>query len=55
SSAKYDISSGDFKITLPKETPGEFFEDLDLLSKLLARKSDLVPNSSVGASKGLIE
>ncbi|KAJ9073900.1 hypothetical protein DSO57_1011790 [Entomophthora muscae] len=55
SSAKYDLSTGEFKIVLPKETPGQFFEDLDLLSKLLARKSDSTPNASKGPGKSLIE
>lgn len=55
SSAKYDLSSGEFKIVLPKETPGQFFEDLDLLSKLLARKSETVATASKVPGKSLIE
>ena len=37
--ASYDISSGEMNIKIPKETPGEEFPDLDLLTKLLAPKS----------------
>ncbi|RGB43927.1 SHQ1 domain-containing protein [Rhizophagus diaphanus] len=37
--ASYDISSGEMNIKIPKETPGEEFSDLDLLTKLLAPKS----------------
>lgn len=40
SSAKYDPSSGYLTVTLTKEVPGEEFEDLDLLSKLLAPDSE---------------
>lgn len=36
--AKYDADCGVFKLILPKETPGEYFPDLDLLTKLLAPK-----------------
>ncbi|KAG6831306.1 hypothetical protein H0H92_011513 [Tricholoma furcatifolium] len=36
SSAKYDPSSGYLTITLTKENPGQVFDDLDLLAKLLA-------------------
>jgi hypothetical protein len=37
--ASYDISAGEMNIKIPKETPGEEFPDLDLLTKLLAPKS----------------
>jgi len=40
SSAQYDPSSGYLIVKLTKEVPGEQFEDLDLLSKLLAPRSD---------------
>ncbi|KAF8528229.1 SHQ1 protein-domain-containing protein [Hysterangium stoloniferum] len=40
SSARYDPSSGYLTVALTKEVPGEQFEDLDLLSKLLAPRSD---------------
>jgi protein SHQ1 len=36
--AKYDISSGELEIHLPKMTPGEVFTDLDMISKLLSTK-----------------
>ncbi|KAG6841663.1 hypothetical protein C0991_008301 [Blastosporella zonata] len=36
SSAKYDPSSGYLTVTLTKENPGQVFDDLDLLAKLLA-------------------
>lgn len=36
SSAHYDPSSGYLVVTLTKAVPGEYFEDLDLLAKLLA-------------------
>ncbi len=37
--ASYDITAGEMNIKIPKETPGEEFPDLDLLTKLLAPKS----------------
>ncbi|KAF8531649.1 SHQ1-domain-containing protein [Gautieria morchelliformis] len=40
SSALYDPSSGYLNVTLTKEVPGQEFEDLDLLSKLLTPRSD---------------
>ncbi|XP_071804641.1 protein SHQ1 homolog [Asterias amurensis] len=36
--AKYDVDSGSFEICLPKETPGEVFQGLDMLTKLLTPK-----------------
>lgn len=36
SSAQYDPSSGYLTVTLTKEVPGQTFDDLDLLAKLLA-------------------
>jgi len=40
SSAEYDPSNGYLTVQLTKEVSGEEFEDLDLLSKLLAPKPD---------------
>src|SRR6266542_4426120 len=37
--ASYDITAGEMNIKIPKETPGEEFPDLDLLTKLLAPKN----------------
>ncbi|CAG8753667.1 14827_t:CDS:2, partial [Acaulospora morrowiae] len=54
--ASYDVSIGEIVIDLPKETPGEDFSDLDLLTKLLApRKSKILDKpliEVVGESKG---
>lgn len=36
SSAQYDPGPGDLVVTLSKAIPGQVFDDLDLLSKLLA-------------------
>ncbi|KAJ3124311.1 Hsp90 cochaperone shq1 [Physocladia obscura] len=33
--ARYDVSRGEITVSLPKKEPGLFFEDLDLLAKLL--------------------
>jgi len=46
--AQYDISKGTIQVLLPKEQPGQEFEDLDLLGRLLARKQD--PNLPPGPS-----
>ncbi|KAG9293678.1 hypothetical protein G9A89_019015 [Geosiphon pyriformis] len=40
SKASYDIAKGDVIVKLPKETPGEQFPDLDLVTKLMARKGE---------------
>jgi protein SHQ1 len=40
STANYDIATGIFTIKVTKETPGEHFQDLDLLTKLLARRGE---------------
>ncbi len=32
------LHSGTFTVTVPKQTPGEMFEGLDMLTKLLAPK-----------------
>ncbi|KAF9361247.1 hypothetical protein BGX26_004766 [Mortierella sp. AD094] len=39
--ATYNVGAGELTVVLPKETPGEHFSDLDMLTKLLVRKSDL--------------
>ncbi|ORX55567.1 SHQ1-domain-containing protein [Hesseltinella vesiculosa] len=38
--AKYDPSSGEFTVRVSKENKGEHFADLDLLTKLLARRGE---------------
>ncbi|KAI8090011.1 SHQ1 protein-domain-containing protein [Halteromyces radiatus] len=52
SKASYDPSSGQFTVRVSKETKGEVFPDLDLLTKLLARKGE---TSRDGPKKPLIE
>lgn len=43
-SAQYDLASGFLTVTLTKAVPGQYFEDLDLLAKLLApRKTEQGP------------
>ncbi|KAI9253810.1 SHQ1 protein-domain-containing protein [Phascolomyces articulosus] len=54
SNAKYDLSSGKFHVRITKETKGEHFADLDLLSKLLARRGE-EPSESKKQKKPLIE
>ncbi|KAF9916691.1 hypothetical protein BX616_003115 [Lobosporangium transversale] len=39
--ATYNVGVGEMTVILPKETPGEHFPDLDMLTKLLVRQSDL--------------
>ncbi|KAH9934938.1 SHQ1-domain-containing protein [Fomitopsis serialis] len=47
-SASYDAGSGYLTVTLTKETPGQDFQDLDLLAKLLApRPSEQPPQQPV--------
>lgn len=53
STASYDIATGIFTIMITKETPGEHFEDLDLLTKLLARKGE--QTAQTAPKKPLIE
>lgn len=50
--AAYDAANGDITIKLPKETPGEHFADLEMLTKLLTRKHPIVDTK---AKKPLIE
>ncbi|KAH8556514.1 SHQ1 protein-domain-containing protein [Umbelopsis sp. PMI_123] len=54
STANYDISTGIFTIKVTKETPGEHFEDLDLLTKLLARRGEQ-KSGETATKKPLIE
>ena len=52
STAKYDPSSGYLTITLTKENKGQEFQDLDLLTKLLApRKTSVGPTIEVVSSQ----
>ncbi|KAG0364658.1 SHQ1 protein-domain-containing protein [Gamsiella multidivaricata] len=39
--ATYNVGAGELTVILPKESPGEHFPDLDMLTKLLVRKGDL--------------
>lgn len=43
--AEYDISTGVFTINVPKKTPGEHFPDLDMLTTLLAKKTEKLVKS----------
>jgi protein SHQ1 len=48
SKATYDMGKGELTVILAKETPGEYFPDLDMLTKLLVRKGDLSdPNKQI--------
>ncbi|KAJ8047208.1 Protein SHQ1-like [Holothuria leucospilota] len=47
--AEYDAEKGNFTIKLPKESPGEEFDGLDMLTKLMA------PSGQVTASEPTIE
>jgi len=48
SSANYDPSMGNLTVTLTKANKGQFFDDLDLLAKLLApRRSVQDPSPSI--------
>ncbi|CAG8506979.1 901_t:CDS:2 [Ambispora leptoticha] len=53
--ASYDISKGDINVKLGKENPGEYFPDLDLLTKLLARRENTRDQEKRQFSKTLIE
>jgi len=35
--ATYNIKTSEVNVRIPKETPGEFFEDLSLLTNLMAK------------------
>lgn len=43
STARYDPSSGDLTVTVSKQVPGQHFNDLDLLPKLLAPEGSSIP------------
>ncbi|XP_076105320.1 protein SHQ1 homolog [Mytilus galloprovincialis] len=43
--AKYDADNGSFTVTVPKETPGESFEGLDMITKLLTNKGQTTGQS----------
>ncbi|KAG0379894.1 hypothetical protein BGX24_011136 [Mortierella sp. AD032] len=45
--ATYNVGEGDLTVILPKETPGEDFPDLDMLTKLLVRKGDLSTDKQI--------
>jgi protein SHQ1 len=47
SSAQYDPGSGYLIVTLTKETKGEEFKDLDLLTKLLAPRSTQIQHRPI--------
>ncbi|ORZ09506.1 box H/ACA snoRNP assembly protein Shq1 [Absidia repens] len=55
SKASYDPSTGQFTVCVSKETKGEHFPDLDLLTKLLARKGETSRDASSTPKKPLIE
>ncbi|KAJ2832671.1 hypothetical protein FBU31_002036, partial [Coemansia sp. 'formosensis'] len=57
STASLDASTGQISVTLAKQTPGETFENLDLLSSLLAtkRQRDLGLSATDRQSRPLIE
>lgn len=56
SHANYDMATSTVKVRIPKETPGEFFKDLDMITKLLARKDDDISgNSNQNSTKPLIQ
>lgn len=46
----YDCEKGDFSLTFSKVSKGEYFENLDMITTLLAppkKKSTIVPNIEV--------
>ncbi|KAJ2487215.1 hypothetical protein IWW37_005337 [Coemansia sp. RSA 2050] len=54
STASLDASTGQISVTLAKQTPGEYFENLDLLSSLLATKRQRdhgLPNTTAADRK----
>ncbi|MEO0357190.1 MAG: hypothetical protein AAF386_02630, partial [Pseudomonadota bacterium] len=42
-SAKYDISTGVLTIVLPKATPGQHFDNLEMITKLLTPSRNRLP------------
>ncbi|CAO3657346.1 unnamed protein product [Mucor hiemalis] len=55
SKAVYDPSAGQFTIKVTKETKGEHFPNLDLLTKLLARTGETSATANKDPKKPLIE
>ncbi|KAJ3050361.1 Hsp90 cochaperone shq1 [Rhizophlyctis rosea] len=51
-SASYDIDKGEITVKLPKETSGQHFPDLDLLTKLMATKSQ---SAATATNTSLVE
>ncbi|KAG0098921.1 Hsp90 cochaperone shq1 [Podila epicladia] len=51
SKATYDVGKGQMTVVLAKEEPGQFFPDLDMLTKLLVRKGDLSEKSKADQIK----
>ncbi|KAF9379577.1 Hsp90 cochaperone shq1 [Podila verticillata] len=49
--ATYDVGKGQMTVVLAKEEPGQFFPDLDMLTKLLVRKGDLSEKSKADQIK----
>lgn len=45
--ADYNFDTGEFTVVVPKKTPGEHFEGLDMLTKLLAPKSKNTPSNLI--------
>ncbi|KAG0297518.1 hypothetical protein BGZ96_006027 [Linnemannia gamsii] len=45
--ATYNVGEGELTVILPKETPGEDFPDLDMITKLLVRKGDLSTDKQI--------
>ncbi|KAJ2704323.1 hypothetical protein H4R19_005250, partial [Coemansia spiralis] len=50
SSASFDAATGDISVTLSKQTPGETFANLDLLSSLLATRQEREAADSASAA-----
>ena len=50
--AKYNVDNGDVIIHVPKRVPGEHFEDLGMLSKLLAPKKEGRRNPKIQVLEG---
>ena len=51
-SARYDVDKGDIVIKIPKQVEGQEFEDLEMISKLLAPKPSNNPTIEVLDSDG---
>ncbi|KAG5881928.1 hypothetical protein JTB14_034286 [Gonioctena quinquepunctata] len=45
--SSFDCDSGEFAFTYDKETPGEFFQDLDYITKFLVTKVDAIYEENV--------